>query len=175
MQPSDAELLPFFWSAAHAPTAIGTPATAAAPPAGAVPHLAASIVAMSRHGAADVVDVTLSPDELGGVRLRLEVDAHDPERMIVHLAFDRPDTMELFRRNADLLSEAIRAAGYSETKLDFGQAGAGDGGQGDQGPLQRNAETGPSDPRSGEAGPSLTVETSRPLRLAGTTGLDLRI
>jgi hypothetical protein len=162
----------FAWSPAGQPAVIGGPPSGPLP-AAAVPQLVAGIAATLQHRADGTTEIALSPDELGSVRLRLEADARDPERMIVHLAFDRPDTMDLFRRHADQLTEAIRAAGYAEAKLDFGQHGAGTearGGQESSGGRNEAATTG-TDPGSPQAAP----DTRFPLRLADVAGLDLRL
>ena len=125
------DLPPLSWSSAGPPALTGS--TVSGPlPAGAVPQLAAAMVATLHQKPDGTTEIALSPDELGSVRLRLEADARDPERMIVHLVFDRPETMDLFRRHADQLSEAIRAAGYAEARLDFGQSGRGADPQGGQ-------------------------------------------
>jgi hypothetical protein len=169
----ETDLLPLIWSSALAPTAAGTLAMHA-PPSVAVPQLAASIVALRRRETEGMIEVALSPDELGTVRLRLEVDAQDPERMIVHLAFDRPDTMELFRRNADQLSDAIRAAGYAEAKLDFGQSGTDDAARRDQGGSGGGTNSG-SETSAAIDSVSVLPAANAHLRPAATAGLDLRI
>jgi hypothetical protein len=133
----------------------------------------AGIAATLQHRADGTTEIALSPDELGSVRLRLEADAGNPERMIVHLAFDRADTMDLFRRHADQLTEAIRAAGYAEARLDFGQHGTGaeaHGGQEASGGHPEPATDG-TDPGSPGAAP----DPGFPLRLAEAAGLDLRL
>jgi hypothetical protein len=73
-------------------------------------------------------EIALAPEELGKVRLQFQTDALNPERLVVVLTFDRPETMDLFRRHAADLTETLRAAGYGEARLDFGQSGQGQGG-----------------------------------------------
>jgi hypothetical protein len=170
---SEADLLPLVWSSAHAPTAGGT-LNMQALPLVAVPRLAATIVALRREETGGMIEVALSPDELGTVRLRLEIDAQDPDRMIIHLAFDRPDTLELFRRNADQLSEAIRAAGYAEAKLDFGQSGTDHAAPEDQGRSGRAANSG-SEPRAATDSVAALAAANVHPQPAATAGLDLRV
>lgn len=164
---------PITWSPAGQMVLTGS-AAAGTLPAGTVSQFAAAMVATLHQKADGTTEIALSPNELGSVRLRLEADARDPERMIVHLVFDRPETMDLFRRHADQLSEAIRAAGYAEARLDFGQSGTG------------------ADPRGGEQAADAakpphslterdqarvppTFDRPSPPRLASTAGLDLRL
>jgi hypothetical protein len=170
--PHESDLAAFTWSTPAQPLLPG-PIAASTLPAAAVPHLALGIVAHLQQRADGKTEIALSPAELGSVRLRLETDARDPDRIIVHLAFDRPETMDLFRRHADQLTEAMRAAGYSEARLDFGQHGpAGGGGQDASG---RNAAGGdmaePTNPRAAHPEPNPTPS----LRLAAAAGLDLRL
>jgi hypothetical protein len=118
-------------------------------------------------------EIALSPDELGSVRLRLEADVRDPERMIVHIVFDRPETMDLFRRHADQLSEAIRAAGYAGARLDFGQSGGGADPQGGQ--TAHNSNPPPNTTESDQARVSPGLDRPFPRSLADIAGLDLRL
>lgn len=155
------------------PTPLGTLATGSLT-ATSVPHLAAGIATTLHHRADGTTEIALSPEELGGVRLRLEADVQDPERVVVHLAFDRPETMDLFRRHADQLAEAIRAAGYAEARLDFGQAGTGPeagNGQGSADDLGKAAAALPANATD----PGLAPDRPFPIRPAGTAGLDLRL
>jgi hypothetical protein len=133
----------------------------------------AGIAATLQHQADGATEIALSPDELGGVRLRLEADPRDPERMIVHLAFDRPDTMDLFRRHADQLTDAIRAAGYAEAKLDFGQHGTGTEAHSGQESSRRGNESALIETGSGSSRAAPDPRLS--LRLADVAGLDLRL
>jgi hypothetical protein len=152
----------------------GAPAIAAMP-SGAVPHLAAGLLAALHARPDGTTEIALSPDELGSVRLRLETDPRDPDRVIVHLAFDRPETMDLFRRHADQLSDAMRAAGYAETRLDFGQQGAGaeTDGRPDHAGQQGDPAAVSSDGAPGRELVRQIPETHQ--RRAGMAGLDLRL
>jgi len=170
---ADGDLGPIAFSPSGQPAFAATPA-AGAPPVGAVAHLAAGVVATLQRRSDGQTEIALSPDELGSVRLRLEPDAQDPDRMIVHLVFERPETMDLFRRHADQLSEAILAAGYAEARLDFGQhgtggeAGAGQDAEHGQGVTGGEAET-------ISAASQAAANPGSPLRSNSSTGLDLRL
>lgn len=70
-------------------------------------------------------ELALAPEELGRVSLRLEPDATNPDRMTILINVERPETLDLFRRHAGELADAIRAAGYSGADIGFGQQGQG--------------------------------------------------
>lgn len=155
------------------------PIVAASPllPAASVLQAAAQIAASLVQRGDGTTEIALSPEELGSVRLQFQSDAQNPDRLVVHLAFDRRETMDLFRRHADQLTEAIRSAGYSEARLDFGQAGAGSG-EGERPGQASRPDTGLDTPQT-SAGQqaATTAEPDRPyaLRLSGVAGMDLRL
>lgn len=62
------------------------------------------------------VELRLNPEELGHVRITL---SGDDGTMIVLVHADREDTAALLRRNADLLQQELRAAGYPDANLSF--------------------------------------------------------
>jgi Flagellar hook-length control protein FliK len=103
-------------------------ASAQALPANALlPPMVAQIVGGLSSAKPGVTEIALSPEELGRVTLKMQADAQDPDRMVVMLSFDRPETLELFRRHADQLADVIRAVGYSGVDIGFAQGGhAGD-------------------------------------------------
>lgn len=135
----------------------------------AVHHLAAQLVAGLATPRPGVTEISLSPEELGRVKLSLQADAQNPDRMIVMLSFDRPETLDLFRRNADQLAEVIRSAGYSGVDIGFAQQGQGDQTQSGAG---STAGADPSAPTDGlPADPA--IPERRPQR--SDSGLDLRL
>lgn len=174
----EADTAPFVLTLAAHLVPFGNPAAGPVPTVPVpVPQLAAGIIATLHQQADGTTEIALSPDELGSVRLRLEADARDPDRMIVHLAFDRPETMDLFRRHADQLADAIRSAGYAEAKLDFGQSGTGLEAGGGHGPEGRS-DGGGATPAANDPdwGPDpLVQDKAFPLRPGDTAGLDLRL
>lgn len=133
-----------------------------------VPQLAAQIVESLARKPDGTTEFTLAPEELGRVRIVLQADAQNPDRMVVMLSFDRPETLDLFRRHTDQLVEAIRAAGYSGVDISFGQQGAGSTGSGSerQGSVETAALSVPAD---------LPRPEPRPPRLASSSSLDLRL
>ena len=132
--------------------------------------LATQINGMLARQGDGTTEFTLSPEELGRVRITLQPESVTGDRVIVMLSFDRPETLDLFRRHADLLSEALQAAGYSGSSIGFSQSGAGNDGGNDDG---RGGNPG------GSALESPTDDAPRPapfpLRAAFHGALDLRL
>ena len=99
------------------------------------PHLAAAIQggtagegrpdipALSRQIAASVaqlgdgaVEITLAPEELG--RLRVRVTHHDGGTLVT-LGFERPDIAEAARRQGGLLLHDLQDSGFADAQLEF--------------------------------------------------------
>lgn len=110
------------------------------------------------------VELALNPEELG--RIRMTLQATDGG-MSVQLTVERPETLELLRRNIDLLAAELRQAGYE--RLSFGFTGDQQaGGQ----PMPRPAS--PAAPIMETDVP--IADPQHPLRLShAEEGLDLRI
>lgn len=112
------------------------------------------------------IEVTLDPVELGRVRLSL---TPADQAMTVVLTADRAETLDLMRRHADALNEALRGLGYDSVSLEFADSGAR-GGQGVPTPPSASGATvqndTPCDESTGQTAPSA------PRMRAG--GLDLR-
>ena len=66
------------------------------------------------------VEVRLSPEELGRVRLSI---VPGDSGLLVQLVAERPETLELLRRHADQLATDLRGAGYSGLEFSFGREG----------------------------------------------------
>jgi hypothetical protein len=144
---------------------------AAAPPT-AVPSLAAQLVQTLAQRPDGTTEIALSPDELGHVRVTLQADAKDPDRIVVMLNFERPETLDLFRRHADQLADALRSAGFSGADIGFGRSDGGENRNAQpEAPLPDTivADRGPVDPVNGNR---LHQPT---LRLAANSTLDLRL
>lgn len=150
----------------------GAPAQAAPVPQGSIPApvptqaVGSLIVATAAEGADAQLEITLAPEELGKLSIALR---HEGERVVVIVTAERPETLELMRRNADHLAQELRQAGIGGAALSFGQSG-----QGDQRPPPAAAQgdlPGP-DPRAATAGP---LPPPPPARHATGAGLDLRL
>ncbi|WP_165905251.1 flagellar hook-length control protein FliK [Rhodovulum euryhalinum] len=129
------------------------------------PRPAMRAMAEALHRAADgAVELTLNPEELGRVRLTLNPGENG---ITVTIEADRGDTLDLMRRHADLLGNAMRELGYGEVVLDFGGKGARQGHAPQTGP----APDGTADQTAGQT----RIDAPHPTRLAGGSGLDLRL
>lgn len=145
-------------------TSASVPGTTAAVPPAPVQLAQQVLQGLARHQDG-TTEITLSPQELGTVRLRLRPDSRDAERMVVLLTFDRPETLDLFRRHADQLAEAIRSAGYSGVDIGFDQGPGPDSGQAE----------GTDRPPNEQQELSAPAATRPPLRLQAGATLDLRL
>lgn len=123
------------------------------------------------HAAARVADgpveLTLAPEELGRVRLTL----HTSEAGItVAIHAERPETLDLMRRNIDLLARDFRDQGYASIAFDFGN----DSRQQNDQPMTASAAT-----RQDTTEPANREGLAPDLRVSGARqsqgGLDLRM
>ncbi len=110
-----------------APASIATTAPANAPAAFAV---TSQLLAQSPAAQLGPVEVLLSPAELGHVRFEI---LHRGEQVQIVLSAERPDTLDLLRRNSDALLSDFRQAGFTGASLSFG--GWGGAGQGNAKPF----------------------------------------
>ena len=113
------------------------------------------------------VEIKLSPEELG--RVRMTVSPGDAEVTISVMA-ERGETLDLLRRNADILSAELRNAGFERLSLDFGQS------------MGSGSDANPSSDQPGLDPPDETADTqdtpepSAPSHpLADTTRVDIRL
>jgi len=141
----------------------GSPTGALAVP---IPQLAARLTAALTPGAEGETELALSPEELGQVRVKLKPDAAHPDRLVVMITFERPETLDLFRRHAGELADAFRAAGYAGADIGFGQQ---DSGQADPGRREGTAGRSLDGPSRPDPSPPA------PPRLLGAASLDLRL
>lgn len=143
----------------------GAAAQARGTPTG--PHHIARQMADALHAMPDSpVEVSLSPEELGKVRLTLHtVDGG----LSVVVQAERPETLDLMRRNIDSLARDFREMGYSNTSFDFGSQT----GQNRSSPT-RDDPPQPVEPEPANRFHTATTALQPPARTA-EGGLDLRI
>lgn len=114
----------------------------------------------------DRIEVTLTPEELGKVRLVIS----GGERPAVAVYADNPETLDLLRRHADLLAKELRDTGLSGADLSFAD-NTGTGGR-------QAAADGRSPPEmiSGRVAPQIepAVAPTRPPPRVGSQ-IDIRI
>ncbi len=114
------------------------------------------------------VELTLSPEELG--RLRMSFQSEGASMHIV-LSFERPDTLDLMRRHIDQLAQDMREFGMSDVSFTFQQQTSEGGG----GTYSDDRSSNPShDPQSDPQG-MLDDPVSRVLNIAGRAGVDIRV
>ncbi|WP_175502298.1 flagellar hook-length control protein FliK [Aliiroseovarius crassostreae] len=91
-------------------------------------HVALQLADVARKMPDRPVELTLSPEELGKLRLTFSGDL---SAMTIAVNVERPETLDLMRRHIDLLAQEMRDIGYGEVTFSFTQSGAGgkDGGQ----------------------------------------------
>lgn len=159
-------------TAAHVPIS-GAAHTQAQPPAPDAANAARPVAvqlasATAQHQADGTIEVNLSPQELGRVRMVIH---HDGTIMNVAIHADRPDTLDLMRRHTDVLAQEFRAQGYSGTAFAFsgGDSGAAGG--------QNRPPVPDAPPRS--ASSAVAVDTPQVRATPGmrstAEGLDLRL
>mgnify|MGYP006283673843 FL=1 len=117
-----------------------------------------------RQGADGPLEVALQPEELGRVRLSF---TGAEGGLTVTVTAERPETLELMRRNADLLARELGALGYADVALDFGASQNRD--RGTQGAPETRVAPGPE----GEPAPESPPVPHAAPRPGG--GLDLRM
>ena len=129
-------------------------------------HLPATLVqAASRADRDDRVELLLDPVELGRVRFELTSSA---DRVQVNVSVERPETLDLLRRNVDSLRAEFREAGFDAATLSFSQWGKG----GDPAP---DAPFTTPDLSSDAQADDSAEPTPQPARNTSRHGLDLRL
>lgn len=115
------------------------------------------------------VEVSLNPQELGHVKMRV-VTSETGITMIIQT--ERPETGDLMRRHINELAEEFRRMGYEDISFEFsggqtGSGGTGDGGEDGTGQAgsMANSQTG-TEP--------VAEQATQNLRL-GTAGVDMRV
>ena len=158
------------------PFAVSSPDFASSPTHqyGAIPartelpiHIARQLAEVVHHLPNRPVEITLSPEELGRVRLSV---TPSEQGILVNVLAERPETLELMRRHIDQLAQEFQSLGYEDIAFSFSSA-------------ERDA----SDDESGKTAENKTPETpfdhdgdvaeSTQIHLSAgaTTGLDLRL
>jgi hypothetical protein len=85
-----------------------------------VPALTHLVTERAQSGKPSAVELTLTPDELGKIRLILTPDG-DKVRVVLHA--ERPETMDLMRRNTDAFVADLRTAGFNNPSFSFANWG----------------------------------------------------
>jgi hypothetical protein len=152
------------------PTPPNAPAPAvgqANPPASLPATLPADIATVVSARSDGPVELRLSPEELGRLHLHLHSDG---DVLRVTVLAERPETLDLLRRHADLLIHEIRAAGFAGGSFTF--AGWGGGSAGGRAEAPANPAARADLPEGGFHDPA--TSGSVPM-IPSVTGLDLRL
>lgn len=167
----DADALPLGDSADVSPFAAGTsaastaaPSSSAGSPTAVTPsQLAPLIVSASREGGATNITITLAPEELGTLHMRVSLEG---EALRVTMLAERQETLDLMRRYGDQLLSDLRDLGFGGASLGFGKSS---GGAAEQQPASgsssENQQNGLVPPQPSPA----------PSRTARPGGLDIRL
>jgi hypothetical protein len=78
------------------------------------------LVDIAQSGAAGQLDLALSPEELGRVRLTMVTDG---DTIRIMLQAERPETTELLRRHTEAFSAELQLAGFAGATFSFGRWG----------------------------------------------------
>ncbi|WP_344843623.1 flagellar hook-length control protein FliK [Celeribacter arenosi] len=132
------------------------------------PRIAAQLLQGARELADRPMEITLAPEELGKVRMTLQVGDNGAVHLLI--AAERGETLDLMRRNTDLLMEQFRDLGVKDGGFSF-QSFGGNSSNGEGGGDSR-----------GDTPPTANIAAeisspSEPLRvqLDGRTGIDIRV
>lgn len=138
-------------------------APASHPPRAAAPHeVARQIAEKLVHSDQTRIEITLTPEELGKVRLL--ITPGDTPSVAVYA--ENRETLDLLRRNADLLGKELRDTGFAGASLSFGE-------DADSSPGRR-MEPYAMPRRDARAGVAQDEDSHRPATVSGRQ-IDMRI
>ncbi|MFT6090264.1 flagellar hook-length control protein FliK [Sulfitobacter sp.] len=112
------------------------------------------------------VDVALNPEELGRVRLSI---SQAEGGLVVNVQAERPETLDMLRRNIDQLDQELKLLGYADPGFSFSHEG-GDANQERDGISTENSIA--SDQQEAPVDDADADNRSSPLN---TAGLDIRL
>ncbi|MFY0682070.1 MAG: flagellar hook-length control protein FliK [Thalassovita sp.] len=92
------------------------PSSAPAPSSPTVTHPVLQHLLNTDLRTAQRTEITLSPEELGKLRLIVQPSENG---VVIALQAERPETLELMRRHAEMLTQELRSAGYTSVEFEF--------------------------------------------------------
>jgi len=114
------------------------------------------------------IDIALSPEELGRVKMRVSTT---DSSVVVTITTERPETGDLMRRHIQELSEEFRDMGFEDISFEF----SGEGMSEDASEQDESLSNGSSGAQNnGQSADNVQEPEQQNLRL-GETGLDMRI
>jgi len=112
------------------------------------------------------VQLNLSPRELGRVNMAFTTSGDGTLQLMV--AVERPETLDLLRRNADILLSEIKGLGYTESSLNFADMSSQSGADDDnEGPNDEHASVTRTE--------AILPKTPQSIEIDIPDGLDLRL
>ena len=130
-------------------------------------HIARQLAEVAQHLPARPVDITLSPEELGRVRLSVVPSEHG---LVVNVLAERPETLDLLRRHIDQLAQEFQRLGYEDIGFSFSGAEQNMSDEQADHPTDHSGQATPLDPDHD------AIENTRiHLSAEAVTGLDLRL
>ncbi|MEP3676243.1 flagellar hook-length control protein FliK [Sulfitobacter sp.] len=137
------------------------------------PQVARQIAEAMPHAAQRPVEIALSPEELGRVRMSI---SKDDGAITVNILAERPETLDLMRRHIDQLGQSFRSMGYEQITFAFGQGSdaSDQSPPDDAGPQGSGAEARANGSSGDPASAQTTPESLSPLNTT-TTGVDIRL
>jgi len=79
-------------------------------------HVLAQLTGAARMTADRPVELALSPEELGKVKLTMNTDGN---AVSVAIMVERPETLDLLRRNIEILAREMRGVGFQDVSFSF--------------------------------------------------------
>lgn len=92
--------------------------------------VAQQLTQVTRSVPGEVTELTLRPEELGHVRMRL---SGSDGQIVLQILSERPETHDLMRRHIDIVERAFRDLGYHDIAFDFSFSGQSNSGSQTQG------------------------------------------
>ncbi|WP_074948132.1 flagellar hook-length control protein FliK [Paracoccus halophilus] len=145
--------------------AAGAPSTARAAPV-AASDIARQIASGAAKGEAEWVEITLTPEELGKVRLVVT----GGERPSISVYAEHRDTLDLLRRHSHLLAQELKDTGFGGADLSF----ADDAGAGKRQGARAETKQPVAEPARGPHGND-EPKAQAVSRIAGDCQIDIRI
>ncbi len=170
----DGALAPAILTTAAAPTADAASATTPA----AIPIAGLAVeIASNAHAGKNRFEIRLDPPDLGRIDVRLEVDRDG--KVTSHLVVDRPETLDILRKDAPQLERSLQQAGLktADDALQFSLRDQS-GGSGNQNPYSGDgAPTGATRAVIPDSQlPPVEAVTASYGRVVGrSTGIDIRV
>jgi flagellar hook-length control protein FliK len=130
-------------------------------------HIARQMAEVLQKGTDGPVDVALNPEELGKVRMRISLQDGG---IMINIFAERGETLDLMRRNADLLSQEFKDLGFGSVNFGFDTS---------DGEMSGNSDDPSENTRSNETSKNTSPDVSElsvstPQTLV-TQGVDIRL